>query len=59
MENHQLHVIEQLADRLGMSQGEVLRIAHEVAGGEIVTIFDLDRKESDALICSLDSLVAA
>lgn len=59
MENHQLHVVEQLADRLGMSQGEVLRIAHEVAGGEVATIFDLDRREADALICSLDSLIAA
>lgn len=59
MENHQLHVVEQLADRLGMGQGEVLRIATEVAGHEIVTIFDLSRAESDSLIVSLDSLVAA
>lgn len=59
MENHQIHVIEQLAQRLQMGQGEVLRIAAEVAGHELATLYDLDRKESDALICSLDSLVAA
>lgn len=59
MENYQLHVIEQLAKRGAMSQGEVRQVAQEIAGHELKTIFELDRSESDRLIVALDALVAA
>lgn len=57
MENYQLHVIEQLAARGAMSQGEVKQIAQELVGHELPTIFDLDRVDSDRLIVALDALV--
>lgn len=58
MENYQLHVVEQLAAKGAMSQGEVKQIAQELVGHELATIFELDRSESDRLIVALDALVA-
>lgn len=55
MENHQLRIIEQQAEKLGLGQGEVMRIAHEITGIEVPTLFDLDRAETDQLIVALDS----
>lgn len=59
MEHHQVHVIEQLARRLGLGQGEVMRLAAEVAAvdGELSTLYELDRAQTDRLIVALDSLL--
>lgn len=59
MEGHQLKIIEQLADKLGLGQGDVMRLAHEIAGEEVPTLFDLDRQQTDRLIVALDSLMLA
>lgn len=58
MENHQVHVIEQLAARLQLGQGEVRRLAAEVAGvdGELATLYELTRAQADQLIVALDAL---
>jgi hypothetical protein len=58
MENHQLRIIEQLAEKLQLGQGEVMRLAREIAGEEVVTLYDLDRAQTDCLIVALDSLAA-
>lgn len=57
MEGHQLRIIEQLAGELGLGQGDVMRLAHEIAGEEIATLYDLDRRQTDCLIVALDSLM--
>ena len=61
MEHHQVHVIEQLAPKLRLGQGEVMRLAHEIAGfdGELSTLYELDRAQADRLIVYLDSLQLA
>jgi hypothetical protein len=59
METHQVHVIEQLAKKLGLGQGEVMRLAHEITGTEVPTLYDLDRAEGDRMIVYLDSLQLA
>ncbi len=56
MENHQVHVIEQLARKLQLGQGEVMRLAHEIMGAEVATLYDLSRAEADRLIVYLDQL---
>lgn len=57
MERHQVHIIEQLARQMSLGQGEVLRLASEIVGHEIPTLYDLTREQSDVLIVALDSLV--
>jgi hypothetical protein len=57
MEHHQVRIIEQLAGKLQLGQGEVMRIAHEIAHEEIPTLYDLSREQGDVLIVALDSLV--
>ena len=59
MEGHQLKIIEQLAEKLGLGQGDVMRLAHEIAGEEVATLYDLDRGQTDCLIVALDSLMLA
>ncbi len=56
MHDKQIRLIEQLADRLGLGQGDVMRIANEIAGHELSTLYALDRAEGDRLIVYLDSL---
>lgn len=58
MESHQVHIIEQLADRLGLGQGELYQIANAIAETELSTLYDLDRSQCDKLIVALDSLLA-
>jgi ATP-dependent protease HslVU (ClpYQ) peptidase subunit len=59
MENHQVHVIEQLAQKLQLGQGDIMRLAHEIAHEEIPTLYDLNRAQADRLIVHLDSLLLA
>lgn len=57
MENHQVRIVEQLAEKMSLGQGEVMRVAHEIAGEELPTLYDLTREQGDRLIVALDSLV--
>ena len=59
MEGHQLKIIEQLAAKLGLGQGDVMRLAAETAGEEVASLYDLDRAQTDRLIVALDSLMLA
>ena len=59
MENHQVRIIEQLAAKLQLGQGEIMRLAHEIAHHEIASLYDLDRVQADRLIVYLDSLMLA
>lgn len=59
MEGHQLRIIEQNAQKLGLGQGDVMKLAREIAGAEVVTLYDLDRRETDRLIVALDDLMLA
>ena len=59
MEAHQLAIIEQLAAKLQLGQGDIMRLAHEIAGQEVATLYDLDRAETDLLIVTLDKLMLA
>ena len=59
MEGHQLRIIEQLAQKLQLGQGDVMRLAHEIAGEEVASLYDLDRRQTDRLIVALDSLMLA
>ena len=56
MEKHQVAIIEQLARKLGLGQGEVYQLAAQIAGVEVPTLYDLDRAQADQLIVYLDSL---
>ncbi len=56
MEPRQLRVIEQLAERRQLGQGDIMRLAAEIHGQELPTLFDLSRAEADALIVYLDQL---
>lgn len=58
MHEKQMRVIEQLVERLQMSEGEVFRSAAAITGEmQIRSLYDLSREESDQLICYLDSLL--
>ncbi len=59
MEGHQMRIVEQLAERLGLGQGDIMRLAYEITGEESATLYDLDRRETDRLIVALDSLCLA
>lgn len=59
MEGHQLKIIEQLAEKLGLGQGDIMRFAYEITGEEASTLYDLDRQQTDSLIVALDSLMLA
>lgn len=59
MEGHQLRIIEQLAQKLQLGQGDVMRLAAEIAGEEVASLYDLDRAQTDRLIVALDSLMLA
>jgi hypothetical protein len=56
MEDHQVRIIEQLARKLGLGQGEIMRLAAEVAGEEIASLYDLDRRQINSLIVALESI---
>jgi hypothetical protein len=56
MDNHQMRVIEQLAQKLQLGQGQVMQLAYEITHREAATLYDLDRVEADRLIVYLDSL---
>jgi ATP-dependent protease HslVU (ClpYQ) peptidase subunit len=59
MEGHQLKIIEQLAAKLQLGQGDIMRLASEIAGEEVASLYDLDRRQTDCLIVALDSLMLA
>lgn len=59
MEDHQVRIIEQLAHKLQLGQGDIMRLAQEIAHEEVATLYDLDRAEIDRLIVYLDSLMLA
>lgn len=59
MEGHQLRIIEQLAQKLQLGQGDVMHLAREIAGEEITSLYDLDRQQTDRLIVALDTLMLA
>jgi hypothetical protein len=59
MEGHQLRIIEQLAEKLQLGQGDVMRLACEIAGEEVASLYDLDRAQTDCLIVTLDKLMLA
>lgn len=51
--------IREAAERLQMSQGEIMRTAHAVAEIEIRSLDDLSRAEADRLIVYLEALHVA
>jgi hypothetical protein len=59
MEAHQLHIIEQRAAKLGLGQGDVMRLACEIAGEYVHSLYQLDRPQTDCLIVTLDTLPLA
>ena len=49
--------IEELARKLQLGQGEVMRIANEVVSDhEVASLYDLERAELTAIVCYLDQL---
>jgi len=56
MEDRQLRVIEQLAAKMQLGQGDIMRMANEIHGTEIPTLFDLSRSEADKLIVYIEQL---
>ena len=56
MEDRQLRVIEQLAAKMQLGQGEIMRMANEIAGQELSTLFNLTRAEADKLIVYIEQL---
>lgn len=59
MEHSQVARIEELAKRLQLGQGEVMRIAHELVGEEVASLYNLDRAELTRIVCHLDALQLA
>jgi hypothetical protein len=59
MERHQVGIIDQQAQKLGLGQGEVFQLANQIAGQELASLYDLDRAQADQLIVALDNLLAA
>lgn len=57
METSQVRTVEQLAERMSLGQGEVMRVANEIAGEEVHSLYQLSREQGNALIVALESLV--
>lgn len=53
---YEIRRIEQLAEKLQLGQGEVLRVAAELIGEEVVSLYDLDRAQLTRLVSHLDAL---
>jgi len=54
--SHPVDLIDQLAKRQQLGQGEVMRIAAQTFGREVVSLYDLDRAELTQLTAALDAL---
>lgn len=53
---HEIEQIEQLANKRQLGQGEVMRIAAEVVGHEVASLYDLDRAQLTRIVGYLDAL---
>jgi len=53
---HEVERIEELARKLQLGQGEVMRIAAELMGHEVVSLYDLERAQLTRIVSHLDAL---
>lgn len=56
MQQHEVAQIEQLARKLQLGQGEVMRIAAELMAHEVTSLYDLDRAQLTRIVSHLDAL---